>query len=97
MGKGITNEELRLCLLVLCEPYQVTCCDYSYCKACIAQVKADKDPCPCCKNDLFDDCLNTYSPITAAHTYQITTHVYIRNFTVILKGKPHKTPRCMYC
>ena len=43
-----------MCLLVLCEPYQVTCCGYSYCKVCIERIKADKEPCPCCKND-FDD------------------------------------------
>ena len=51
----IVQSECPVCLLVLCEPYQVTCCGYSYCKACIEQVKADKEPCPCCKNNLFDD------------------------------------------
>ena len=50
----IVQSECPVCLLVLCEPYQVTCCGYSYCKACIERVKADKEPCPCCKND-FDD------------------------------------------
>ena len=50
----IVQSECPVCLLVLCEPYQVTCCGYSYCKVCIERVKADKEPCPCCKND-FDD------------------------------------------
>ena len=51
----IVQSECPVCLLVLREPYQVTCCGYSYCKACIERVKADKEPCPCCKNNLFDD------------------------------------------
>ena len=50
----IVQSECPVCLLVLCEPYQVTCCGYSYCKACIERVKAGREPCPCCKND-FDD------------------------------------------
>ena len=50
----IIQSECPVCLLVLCEPYQVTCCGYSYCKVCIERIKADKEPCPCCKND-FDD------------------------------------------
>ena len=50
----IVQCECPVCLLVLYEPYQVTCCGYSYCKACIERVKADREPCPCCKNN-FDD------------------------------------------
>ena len=50
----IVQSECPVCLLVLCEPYQVTCCGYSYCKVCIERVKADREPCPCCKNS-FDD------------------------------------------
>ena len=50
----IVQSECPVCLLVLCEPYQVTCCGYSYCKVCIERIKADEEPCPCCKND-FDD------------------------------------------
>ena len=50
----VIQSECPLCLLVLCEPYQVTCCGYSYCKVCIERVKRENEPCPCCKND-FDD------------------------------------------
>ena len=41
-----------ICLLILREPYQVTCCGKSYCKTCIERViRADK-PCPCCLQDI---------------------------------------------
>ena len=51
----IVQSECPVCLLVLREPYQVTCCGYSYCKACIERIKADNEPCPCCKSDHFND------------------------------------------
>ena len=46
--------ECPVCLLVLRDPYQATCCGYSFCKACIEKVKADHTPCPCCKAENFD-------------------------------------------
>ena len=42
-----------VCLLILCEPYQVTCCGKSFCKECIKKIKARSQPCPTCKQDEF--------------------------------------------
>ena len=46
--------ECPVCLSILREPYQTTCCGHSFCRACIEQVTADKNPCPCCKANDFD-------------------------------------------
>ena len=46
--------ECPICLSVLRDPYQATCCGYSFCKACIDKVKADHAPCPRCKAEDFD-------------------------------------------
>ena len=43
-----------VCLLILCEPYQVTCCGKSFCKECIGKIKARSQPCPTCKQDKFE-------------------------------------------
>ena len=43
-----------VCLLILCEPYQVTCCGKSFCKECIKKIKARSQPCPTCKQDEFE-------------------------------------------
>ena len=40
--------ECPVCLLVLREPYQVSCCGYTFCQACIEQVKLRKTACPTC-------------------------------------------------
>ena len=37
-----------ICLSVLREPHQVTCCGYSYCQSCIERVQLQKSPCPTC-------------------------------------------------
>ena len=42
-----------ICLLILREPYQVTCCGKSFCRACIHRVKEDSVLCPACKQDEF--------------------------------------------
>ena len=47
----IVQSDCPLCLLVLRDPHQVTCCGYSYCKTCVERVRADNKPCPCCKSD----------------------------------------------
>ena len=44
-----------MCLLVLREPYQATCCGYSFCHVCIEKIKVTNKPCPCCKADSFND------------------------------------------
>ena len=47
--------ECPVCLLILREPYQVICCGKSFCRPCIEKVKDDHTPCPCCKQDNFND------------------------------------------
>ena len=37
-----------ICLFVLKEPYQATCCGKSFCKACIEQIKGSRKSCPAC-------------------------------------------------
>ena len=40
--------ECPICLLVLREPHQITCCGYSFCGACVKHVQADNKCCPTC-------------------------------------------------
>ena len=40
--------ECPVCLLVLREPHQVTCCGYSFCATCVKRVQEDKKCCPTC-------------------------------------------------
>ena len=47
--------ECPVCLQILREPYQVTCCGKSFCRECIEQVKAANKPCPCCKQNSYND------------------------------------------
>ena len=49
VSKGVQSE-CPICLLVLREPYQATCCGKSFCKECIQHVKANLKPCPTCKD-----------------------------------------------
>ena len=42
-----------VCLLVLHEPHQLTCCGYSYCQPCVDRVEKDKKPCPTCNKTEF--------------------------------------------
>ena len=42
-----------VCLLVVREPHQVTCCGYSFCQPCINRVERDKKPCPTCNEAAF--------------------------------------------
>ena len=37
-----------ICLLVLREPHQITCCGYSFCEACVKRVQAGNKCCPTC-------------------------------------------------
>ena len=43
-----------ICLLILREPFQVTCCGKSFCKDCIQRIKAEGKPCPTCTKEGFD-------------------------------------------
>ena len=45
--------ECPICLLVLREPYQATCCGKSSCKECIESVKVRNNRCPTCKAEDF--------------------------------------------
>ena len=42
-----------VCLLVLREPHQASCCGTSYCEACVKRVKEDKKCCPTCNEADF--------------------------------------------
>ena len=50
--------ECPVCLLVLRDPHQVTCCGKSFCKECIERVKAGHKSCPCCGQDSYNDFSN---------------------------------------
>jgi TNF receptor-associated factor 4 len=52
VSKGV-QFECPICLLVLREPYQATCCGKSFCKECIHRLKSDFEPCPTCKEENF--------------------------------------------
>ncbi|XP_064399875.1 TNF receptor-associated factor 5-like [Halichondria panicea] len=43
-----------ICLQVLCEPHQATCCGSNFCKSCISRVKNNGVPCPLCKEADFN-------------------------------------------
>ena len=43
-----------ICLLVLREPFQVTCCGNSFCRSCVERIQADKKPCPTCNEEDFN-------------------------------------------
>lgn len=43
-----------ICLHILREPYQATCCGYIYCRSCIQRVRESSKPCPACNNSDFD-------------------------------------------
>ena len=47
--------ECPICLHVLREPYQATCCGKNFCKTCLEVIKENKKPCPCCKSKRFSD------------------------------------------
>ncbi len=42
-----------VCLQVLREPNQATCCGYSFCRTCIERVQASKGSCPTCSQAVF--------------------------------------------
>ena len=49
------QSDCPVCLLVLCDPYQATCCGYGFCKSCIDRLKFRNAPCPCCKAEEFQN------------------------------------------
>ena len=42
-----------VCLLVLRQPHQVTCCGYGFCRVCIEQIQIGKKSCPTCNQKEF--------------------------------------------
>ena len=48
------QSECPICLLVLKEPFQATCCGKSFCKRCIHRIKAANQACPTCNEKNFD-------------------------------------------
>ena len=50
----VVQSDCPVCLQIIREPYQATCCGYAFCQVCIERVKADNTPCPCCKAENFD-------------------------------------------
>ena len=55
---SVIQTNCPVCLLVLREPSQVTCCGKSYCRGCIERVKLRNNPCPCCQQRDFIDYSN---------------------------------------
>ena len=48
------QHECPICLHVLNDPHQITCCGYSFCKTCIHRVKDADKACPTCNGDVFE-------------------------------------------
>ena len=47
-----------ICLMILREPNQVTCCGKSFCRTCIQQIKTKNKPCPTCNQKNFSNFSN---------------------------------------
>lgn len=47
------QSDCPVCLLVLRDPAQATCCGYSFCGTCIERVQASKGACPTCSQAVF--------------------------------------------
>ncbi len=45
--------ECSVCLQVLCEPHQATCCGSNFCKSCISRIKNNSAPCPLCNDSEY--------------------------------------------
>ncbi len=49
-NKDQLQTECQICLQIIREPHQVTCCGSNYCYTCILYIQATKRPCPSCNN-----------------------------------------------
>ena len=49
------QSECPVCLQIIREPHQVTCCGNSFCYSCIQRVKDDNKPCPTCNKEGLSD------------------------------------------
>ncbi len=48
------QSECPVCLQILRDPYQTTCCGYAFCEQCIGRVERSNKPCPCCNDKQFN-------------------------------------------
>lgn len=46
--------DCSVCLQILCEPHQATCCGSNFCETCISRIKNNGAPCPLCKESVFN-------------------------------------------
>jgi len=46
--------ECPICLAILREPFQVTCCGYSFCRTCFERIQTDMKSCPTCNEAKFN-------------------------------------------
>ena len=53
--KRYVQSECPVCLHIIRDPHQVTCCGKKFCKACIEHIKAIKKPCPTCNEEEFSN------------------------------------------
>ncbi|XP_064384962.1 TNF receptor-associated factor 4-like [Halichondria panicea] len=51
----LLQSECPVCLQIIREPHQVTCCGNSFCYSCIQRVKEDNKPCPTCNKEGLTD------------------------------------------
>ena len=51
---GAIQSECPVCLKIIRDPFQATCCGLVCCQVCIEQIKHKNDPCPSCKQKEFD-------------------------------------------
>ncbi len=51
----LLQSECPVCLQIIREPHQVTCCGNSFCNSCIQRVKDDNKPCPTCNKEGLSD------------------------------------------
>ena len=49
----VQPECCTVCLLILRQPHQVSCCGCRYCKNCIQRIQTERMPCPTCKERHF--------------------------------------------
>ncbi len=50
------QSECPVCLHLIREPHQVTCCGKKFCKSCIEHVQENNSRCPTCKAQVFKFC-----------------------------------------
>ena len=58
LSDHLIQTDCPVCLQIIRDPYQVTCCGYSFCRSCIERIKAENQPCPLCKAKRFSDFIN---------------------------------------